>query len=184
MRAHEELLSGFGSCDRIGRPRVGPDAPAEASQNDSNARSLTDCVNQRSLSAKGRDQARVIGRAFVELKIPIGRVLASPVCRADETASLIFASNEHSNDLIGDPDFSSNDPRRYGALRALFVTPVIAGANLGLASHGNPFRAVAGLPDIAEGEMAVILPKVTDFEIIARVRPEAWPGIVAAAKAN
>jgi len=114
----------------------------------------------------------------------MGRVLASPVCRADETAILIFGRNEHSNGLIGDPDFPSTDPRRYSALKNLFLTPVPAGANLGIASHGNPFRAVAGLPEIAEGEMAMIRPMVNDFGIVARVRPEAWPGIASAAQSK
>jgi phosphohistidine phosphatase SixA len=159
-------------------------AATELSQDDSRARSLTDCSNQRSLNAQGRDEARAIGRAFAELRIPIGRVLASPVCRADETATLIFGRNQHSNALIGDPDFRSSDPRRYFALKNLFLAPVPAGANLGLVGHGNPFGAVAGLPQIAEGEMAMIRPLENDFEVVARVRPEAWPGIASAAKAK
>ena len=159
-------------------------AATDMSQDDRNARSLTDCGNQRSLSARGRNDARAIRLVFAELRIPIGRVLASPVCRADETATLIFGRSEHSNDLIGDPDFRSSDPRRYSGLKELFMTPVSTGANLGIASHGNPFRAVAGLPAIAEGEMAMIRPMGTDFEVVARVRPEAWPGIASAAKAK
>jgi broad specificity phosphatase PhoE len=55
---------------------------------------------------------RAIGRAFADLKIPIGRAPASPMCRADETATLI-RKKRASNDLIGDPDFRSSDPRRY-----------------------------------------------------------------------
>ena len=159
-------------------------AATDLSQDDSRTRTLTDCANQRNLSAKGREDARAIGRAFADLKIPIGRALASPMCRADETATLIFGRNAHSNDLIGDPDFRSSDPRRYSGLRNLFIAPVPAGENLGLSSHGNPFRAVAGLPQIAEGEMAMIRPMGTDFEVVARVRPEAWPGIASAAKSK
>jgi hypothetical protein len=97
---------------------------------------------------------------------------------------LIFGRNEHSNDLIGDPDLPSNDPRRYSGLKKLFLTPVSTGANLGISSHANPFLAVAGLPQIAEGEMAMIRPLGSDFEIVAKVRPEAWPGIASAAKAK
>ena len=151
-------------------------------QDDDRARSLTDCANQRGLSAKGRAEAAAIGRAFADLNIPVGQALTSPMCRADETSRLIFGKGEHTNALIGDPDFSPTDPRRYNALQALFVTPLRVGENLGLSSHGNPFRAVAGLPNIGEGEMAMIRPRVTDFEIVARVRPDAWPAIVSAAR--
>ena len=40
-------------------------------------RDLRDCSRQRNLTAKGRRQARSIGREFRRLGIPVGRVLAS-----------------------------------------------------------------------------------------------------------
>jgi hypothetical protein len=51
---------------------------------------------------------------------------------------------------------------------------VKAGANSVIASHGNPFYATAGAPYLAEGEAAVIRPLGKDFEIVARVRHDAW----------
>ena len=148
-------------------------------ENDDRARSLTDCANQRGLSAKGRAEAAAIGRAFADLEHSRRPGLTAVRCAARMKPSrLIFGKGELSHALIGDPDFSPTDPRRYNALQALFVTPLRAGEDLGLSSHGNPFRAVAGLPNIGEGEMAMIRPKVRDFEIVARVRPDAWPAIV------
>ena len=44
-----------------------------------------------------------------------------------------------------------------------------------IASHGNPFRAVAGGPYLAEGEAAVIEPRGAEgFRIVARVRKDEW----------
>src|SRR5688500_3144868 len=43
---------------------------------------LADCDTQRNLSTAGRRQSQAIGRAIRDLRIPIGRVLASPFCRA------------------------------------------------------------------------------------------------------
>ena len=59
-------------------------------------------------------------------------------------------------------------------LRQLLVTPLKPGGNLAIASHGNPFFAVAGRPYLAEGECAVIRPLGNDFEVIARIRVEDW----------
>jgi len=53
-------------------------------------------------------------------------------------------------------------------------TPLKPGANLVIASHGNPFYATAGAPYLAEGEAAVVRPFGKDFEIVARVRHDAW----------
>jgi hypothetical protein len=49
------------------------------------------------------------------------------------------------------------------------------GVNLAIASHGNPFRAVAGTPYLAEGEAAVIEPRGSDgFRIVARISKDGW----------
>jgi phosphohistidine phosphatase SixA len=159
-------------------------AATDVSQNDANSTGPTDCTNQRNLSDKGRADARAIGKALRNLAIPVGQVLASPMCRTDETAKLIFGKAEPSLAVRGDPAFPSTDPRRYEQLRKIFVTPVPAHVNLGIASHGNPFHGVAGPPYIAEGELAVIEPHNDDFQVIARVRPEDWARIVASAGAK
>jgi hypothetical protein len=46
----------------------------------------------------------------------------------------------------------------YPGPKQLLAAPVAAGSNRWLKGHGNPFRAVAGAPDLAEGEAAVIRP--------------------------
>jgi phosphohistidine phosphatase SixA len=146
------------------------------SRDDARSRSDDDCQNQRPLTDKGRDEARQIGAAFRELKIPVGRVLASPRCRTMETATLAFGPPEKSSEARAGPAADSAD--RYAPLRTLLSTPVKPGANLVIASHGNPFHAVAGAPYLAEGEAAVIRPLGKDFELVARVKHDAWRALM------
>ena len=144
------------------------------SQDDSKSRGYEDCGNQRNLTDQGRDEARAIGTAIRTLAIPIGKVVASPLCRTMETARLAFGRAEASSDVRGGP-VRANDPDRYNALKHLLATAQPRGANLVIASHGNPFYAVAGAPYLAEGEAAVIrgLGK-NRFEIVARIRRDGW----------
>src|SRR3954468_19853888 len=125
------------------------------SQNDANSRSYEDCAHQRNLTDKGRQEAREIGTQIRRLRIPVGTVLASPFCRTMETARLAFGSATPMNEVRGGP-LRSDDPKRYDGLRKLLSSPVSGGENLIIASHGNPFHALAGSPYLAEGEIAVV----------------------------
>ena len=144
------------------------------SQNDSRMTSFEDCVNQRNLTDRGRDEARAIGEHVKRLKIPIGEVLASPFCRTMETARLAFGKARATNDVRGGPA-STGDPSRYAALRKLLSSKVTKGENLVISSHGNPFHAVAGPPYLAEGEIAVVRPEGGEkFSVIARIPLTGW----------
>ena len=57
---------------------------------DPQAFDLRDCSTQRGLSEEGRAEARLIGKSFVRLGIPVGQVLSSPYCRCLETGRLAF----------------------------------------------------------------------------------------------
>ena len=143
------------------------------SRDDVKSRSDDDCNNQRPLTDKGREEARQIGAAFRELKIPVGKTLASPRCRTMETALLAFGPPEKSPEARAGPASPASEDR-YAPLRALLSTPVKPGANTVIASHGNPFYAAAGAPYLAEGEAAVVRPLGKDFEIVARVKHDGW----------
>jgi hypothetical protein len=115
------------------------------------------------------------------LRIPVGEVLASPFCRTMETARLAFGKAQAMNEVRGGP-VQSEDPRRYDALKELLSSTVSKGQNRVIASHGNPFQAVAGSPYLAEGEIAVVRPEGgMRFAVIARIRPADWSGLRAGA---
>lgn len=142
-------------------------------QNDDQMSGYEDCARQRNLTSRGRDEARAIGAAIQRLRIPIGDVLASPFCRTRETAQLIFGRARVEAAVRGGP--ASDDTDRYAALRRLLSTPPPAGTVLAIASHGNPFRAVAGTPYLAEGEAAVVRPLgERGFRVIARIPKDGW----------
>jgi hypothetical protein len=143
-------------------------------QNDDGMTSFDDCTKQRNLTDQGRAEARAIGVAIARLKIPVGEVLASPYCRTLETARLMFGRATASMDVRGGPATPST-PDRYAGLRRLLSTPVAGGTNLAIASHGNPFHAVAGPPYLAEGEVAIIAPRGADgFSIVAKITRDGW----------
>lgn len=143
------------------------------SRDDTRSRSDDDCDNQRPLTDQGRAEAREIGAAFRNLKIPVAQVLASPRCRTMETAMLAFGRAEKADAARGGPAGPGNADR-YAGLLKLLVVPVSGGGNRVISSHGNPFYATAGAPYLAEGEAAVVRPLGKDFEIVARVRHDAW----------
>ena len=155
-------------------------ASTDFSKNDSNMRSYEDCDSQRNLTDKGRDEARTIGAHVKRLGIPIGAVLASPFCRTMETARLAFGKAQATQEVRGGP-VRTDDPARYAPLKKILSSEVPKGQNTVISSHGNPFRAVAGLPYLAEGEIAVVQPEGGGrFTVVARIRPEDWSGLRAA----
>jgi len=143
-------------------------------QSDDRMSGYEDCATQRNLTDRGRAEARALGADLRTLGIPIGDVLASPFCRTMETAQLIFGRAAATPAVRGG-SAQPDSPARYAALRELLAAPVPRGANLAIASHGNPYRAVAGGPYLMEGEAAVIEPRGTDgFRVVARVRKDEW----------
>ena len=152
-------------------------ASTDFSKNDSNMRSYEDCDSQRNLTDKGRDEARAIGAHVKRLGIPIGAVLASPFCRTMETARLAFGKAQATQEVRGGP-VRPDDPARYAPLKKILSSEVPKGQNTVISSHGNPFHAVAGPPYLAEGEIAVVQPEGGGrFTVVARIRPEDWPGL-------
>jgi phosphohistidine phosphatase SixA len=144
-------------------------------QNDSKMTSYDDCANQRNLTDKGRAEARAVGQQVKRLRIPIGIVLASPFCRTMETARLAFGQATATEEVRGGP-VRTDDPKRYQALRELLGSK--SDPNVVIASHGNPFHAVAGPPYLAEGEIAVVRPEGDSrFTVVGRIRLEDWAGL-------
>jgi len=149
-------------------------AATDFGQNDDRMSGYEDCAQQRNLTERGRSDARAIGAAIRRLRIPVTTVLASPFCRTRETAELIFGHSTVDARVRGGPARPDN-PERYSELRTLMSTPVPAGSNVAIVSHGNPFTAVAGPPYLAEGEAAVIRPTGHgEFQIVARIPPDGW----------
>ena len=135
---------------------------------------LSDCSRQRNLNAEGRGQSRGIGRAFRRLGIPVGRVLASPFCRARDTARLAFGRVRASRALLSAEFFPTAREARRRGLRRLLDVPPPPGTNTVLVTHGSAiFGATGENPE--EGDAVVIAPGGgRDFEILSTVTADEW----------
>jgi phosphohistidine phosphatase SixA len=129
---------------------------------------IGDCTTQRNLSEEGREQARQIGRDIKALGVPVDKVLASPLCRAKDTADLAFG---HSTPLMAllsaGEEATPADERRIRKLRAMTSAP--AGSATVLVTHtGN----IGGAFDqsVGEGDMLVL----RDGKLLGVVKPGDW----------
>lgn len=147
------------------------------SQRDADVTNFADRTTQRNLSAEGEAAAKAIGQSIAVLKLPIGRVIASPMWRCRDTAQLAFGRHEVSNDLF----------QRGGQSRAVRVdllsTPTEKGKNLVLVTHQDVLiPIVAGLArdQLKEAEALIVRPLGDKkFEIVAQVGPEDWARLAA-----
>lgn len=138
------------------------------SKNDKNMRDYDDCANQRPLNDQGRRDARAIGQRIAELRLPIGIVNASPMCRTMEHARLTFGMATPTNTMR---ELSGGE---YIGLKGLLSARLPAGTNRWIVGHGIPFRAVAGPPHLAEGEAAVLRPLGDGWVVLARLTIADW----------
>jgi phosphohistidine phosphatase SixA len=155
-------------------------ADTDHSQNDQRMTSVDDCTTQRNLTDRGREHARAIGEAIRALQIPIGAVLASPLCRTVETAVLAFGSAQKSPAAREAGPAPAGDPTRFSALRGLLSTPVAPGTNTVVVGHAYPYYTLVGGQFLSEGEADVLRPRAADFEVVARVSLTQWRDLATA----
>jgi len=150
-------------------------ADTDHSREDQRPVKLDDCATQRVLSEKGRQNSRAIGEAIHALDIPIGSVLASPLCRTVETAVLVFGYAEKSMATREASPEPVGSPGRYAALRALLSTAPTAGKNTAIVGHGYPYYSLTHKGQmLEEGQAAIVQPHSTSFEEVARLGLKEW----------
>lgn len=136
-----------------------------------------DPTRVRQLSDEGRKAARKTGVAIRALKIPVGRVLASPYCRAVETVKLMDIGpveittdvmNLRSANYVGGRDAVISRARKL-----LGMSPP-QGTNTVIGAHGNVARAATSVyPD--EGEGLVFRPHGNEeFTFVGRLTASQW----------
>lgn len=136
---------------------------------------LADCSRQRNLDAEGRAQSRDIGAAFERLRIPVGRVLASPFCRTRETARAAFGRVRPTRALLSEEFFDDPREARRKGLRSLVSERPRRGANTILVSHGSAIDGAVGV-NPEEGDAVVVAPRSggRGFEVVTTVTPGGW----------
>ena len=146
---------------------------------------LRDCATQRGLSEKGREQARLIGRSFAKLGIPVGDVLSSPYCRCLDTGKLAFGRVTES-ELLSVGDFLSvpEKSERGNEVRKVLATVPPAGGNTVLITHTGTLLYSFGLDSRPEG-IAHVFKRgpAGNAEYVGRLLPEDWPRLAGLAPA-
>jgi broad specificity phosphatase PhoE len=142
------------------------------SKNDRGMRDYDDCANQRPLSEQGRADAREMGQRIAALKLPIGVVKASPMCRTMEHAKLMLGMATPTTTMR-----ELTGPGEYLGLKRLLSARVPPGINRWMVGHGTPFRAVAGPPHLAEGEAIVLKPDGESWTVLARLAVNDWAAL-------
>jgi phosphohistidine phosphatase SixA len=170
---------GFVIVIRHGRTNESPAFPRDVPPT-----SLTDCVGQTMLTEVGQDQARAIGAAFRNANIPVGKVLASGLCRAVEMARLAFGRVETSDALLiesfvpvagvpAPPPW----PQRVEQMKALIGTVPEAGTNTILITHFPNIKAMLGI-QINFGDAAIIKPDGQGgAAVVGKISSKDWPGL-------
>ena len=131
----------------------------------------------RQLSREGRERAARTGSAMRRLNVPVNEVLASPYCRAMETARLlglggVRASVEVINLRVA--DYFGGRDAVIATARKLLSRPPATGGNRVIVAHGNLARAATPVYP-GEGEMVVFKPGGEEgFAFVGRVSPEQW----------
>jgi phosphohistidine phosphatase SixA len=129
---------------------------------------IGDCTTQRNLSEEGREQARQIGRDIKALGVPVDKVLASPLCRAKDTADLAFGHSTARMALLSaGEEATPADERRIRKLRAMSSAP--AGSTTVLVTHTGNIGGAFDL-SVEEGEVVV----VRDGKVLGTVKPDDW----------
>jgi phosphohistidine phosphatase SixA len=129
---------------------------------------IGDCTTQRNLSEEGREQARQIGRDIKALGVPVDKVLASPLCRAKDTADLAFGNSTPLMALLSaGEEATPADERRIRKLRAMTSAP--AGSATVLVTHTGNIGGAFDL-SVEEGEIVV----VRDGKVLGTVKPDDW----------
>ena len=128
---------------------------------------LDDCATQRNMDERGRAQARAVGEAFRQHRVPVDKILSSPWCRCLETARLMALGPVESVMAVASSDRS---PERLGVLKQM-VAAWRGPGTLVLVTHAFTIQSLVGImPE--QAETVVVRPKSGDqggIDLVGRV---------------
>jgi broad specificity phosphatase PhoE len=165
-----------GAMQRGGVVLVLRHAATDFSKPDQDPVVLSDCRTQRNLNAQGRADSRTIRRGVRRLRLPIGKVFASPFCRTKETARLAFGRFTVSRAILN-TIVAEHDARWRAQIRAarkLLGTKPTSGTLTVLVTHGSVVGDATG-HTLEEGETLVFRPLGSSrFRLLGRILPREW----------
>jgi hypothetical protein len=139
---------------------------------------LEDCAKQRQLNDQGVRQAVRVRDAFQAMKLPVGDVLASPFCRAWQSADLAFGRHVRVDGLKLPPskDYTDADKQAMReTLRPLLAKTPATGTNTIIMAHDDNIPATGGPEIKTQGEAVIIRPDGKGgFDVVALIQPGRW----------
>ncbi|MGE5471425.1 MAG: histidine phosphatase family protein [Bacteroidota bacterium] len=138
---------------------------------------LDDCGTQRILSDEGRALMKKVGQEIRDARVPVGKVLVSPMCRTLESAKLAVGEKfEVVEPLMYSANMTSEEKKpRVEALRKLLVVPPAKGTNTLLIAHAPNLDDLIGFFVKPEGTVVVFRQRgVAGFEYAASIHPDDW----------
>jgi phosphohistidine phosphatase SixA len=136
-------------------------ALTDTTRGDADPIDIKDCSTQRSLSDAGRALARKIGEAFRAVHIPVDHIVASPYCRAVETAALEFPLLQRTtSDALWYSLALPKDQAEKAAaeVKQMLATPPLSGTNTLIVGHTSNLQEAAGVWPKKEGGIIVFRP--------------------------
>ena len=133
---------------------------------------LGDCATQRNMSNDGRRQAAEMGQRLRRASVPVTEVRSSRWCRALETARLAFPEIPVEPEAALDSFFGAQESaaRQSEQTRSLIAGWRDRQGVLALVTHQVNVTALTQVFP-AEGEIVVLRPNLSGFELVGRVPP-------------
>lgn len=141
---------------------------------------LNDCMTQRPLTEEGRLVMIGVGQSIRKVKIPVGEVIASPLCRAKESALAAFGEHFVVSDLLMYTGNMTTEEKKpvVNATRRLLSTPVSGGGNRVLVAHAPNLMDMMGYFPKPEGTVVVFKPLGgNQFEYLGSIAPQQWKAV-------
>jgi phosphohistidine phosphatase SixA len=170
-RYHPPAAALIDSLKRGGYVLVFRHGKTDWGQRDAAVMDFADRAAQRNLSEIGRRESAEMGRTLAQLHIPVGAVLASPMWRCRDTATLAFGRADTTIDL-----FQRGRESREARLRMLSTSPA-AGTNTVIVTHQDVLLPIMSLrrDELGEGEALILKPLGAGaFQILAQAAMEDW----------
>lgn len=145
------------------------------------------CMIQRNMSDFGRAQAKKVGDAIKELRLPVAEIKVSQFCRVRDTAISMALGpveiTEALNHQIGQREGTDVNVMRY---KLLTTTPPKGSNTLMIShTHGSPRAEERVMGGIQEAEIVVFLPDGKgNAEPVARIAPAEWDNLILLDKSN
>lgn len=142
------------------------------------------CPDEAALIEEGEDQARTVGAALRELKVPITVVRASETCRAKDTARLVDMGQVRTSADLNPTSMRPPVADYAQQFKYLLETPP-DGGNALLVSHVQGSQKLEERILIEPAEIVVYRSRGAGMaEPLARIPLAAWAGLIDAARAE